>query len=61
MMLRFIVSRHDIESNTEMITTITWMGPIQNVKGYNGSWDASRLSAASYHASASEVSPFTEF
>jgi hypothetical protein len=33
MLLRFIVSECGIKANLEKITTITWMGPIQNVKG----------------------------
>jgi uncharacterized protein with von Willebrand factor type A (vWA) domain len=31
--LGFIVSERDIEANPEKITTITRMGPIQNIKG----------------------------
>jgi hypothetical protein len=33
MLLGFIVSECGIKANLEKITTITWMGPIQNVKG----------------------------
>jgi hypothetical protein len=32
-LLGFIVSERDIEANPEKITAITWMGPIQNIKG----------------------------
>jgi hypothetical protein len=59
MLLGFIVSERGIEANPEKITAITQMGPIQNVKGYSGSWDASRLLAISYHASVNKVSSFT--
>jgi hypothetical protein len=33
MLLGFIVSECDIEANLEKIRAITWMGPMQNVKG----------------------------
>ena len=33
MLLGFIVSEHGIEANSEKISAITRMGPIQNIKG----------------------------
>jgi len=33
MLLGFIISEHGIEANPEKISTITRMGPNQNVKG----------------------------
>jgi hypothetical protein len=33
MLLGFVVSECDIEANPKKIMTITWMGPIENVKG----------------------------
>jgi hypothetical protein len=57
LLLGFVVSKHYIEANLEKITAITRMGPIQEVKGYSGSWDASRLFVVSYHASMNKVTP----
>jgi hypothetical protein len=61
MLLGFIVSECGIEANPEKIMAVTQMGPIQNIKGCSGPWDASRLSTASYCASTSEVSLSTVF
>jgi hypothetical protein len=59
MLLGYVVSKRGIKANPEKITAITRMGPIQNVKGYSGSWDASRLSAISYRTSTNEASSST--
>jgi hypothetical protein len=61
MLLRFIISERSIEANPEKIMAITRMGLIQNIKGYNGSWDASWLSAVLYRALVNEASPSTGF
>ena len=56
-MLGFIVSERGIEANTEKISAITRMSPIQNIKGFSESQGASPHSADSSHASVNEVSP----
>src|SRR5688572_2631262 len=43
MLLGFIVSERGIEANPEKIAAITNMGPIKDLKGVQGSWDALRL------------------
>jgi hypothetical protein len=58
---RGIISECGIEANPEKVTAITRMGLIQNIKGYSQSWDASQLSAASYHASVNEAFLSTAF
>jgi hypothetical protein len=49
MLLGFIISERDIEANPEKITTITWMGPMQNVKGVQ--WIMGCLTALSHFIS----------
>jgi hypothetical protein len=43
MLLGFIVSERGIQANPEKIAAITNMGPIKDLKGVQGSWDALRL------------------
>ena len=61
MLLGFIISERGIEANPEKISAIMRMGPIQNIKGYNGLRGASPRSATSSHVSMNEVSPFINF
>jgi hypothetical protein len=59
MLLGFVVSERGIEANLEKITAITWMGPIQNLKGVQRIMGCLVALAVLYRASVNEVSPFT--
>jgi hypothetical protein len=61
MLLGFIVSERGIKANPEKISTITNMGPIQDLKGVQRVTGCLAALSASSHASMNEACPFTSF